>query len=71
MARNDPTLRRDDILAAVKYLVDLKNGTDATKRVDDIDQSLGQGDDIAFECGPRGDWPIRAMTVRVEQVVGR
>ena len=31
------TLRRDDILAAVKYLVDLKNGTDATKRVDDID----------------------------------
>ncbi len=32
-----PTLRRDDILAAVKYLVDLKNGTDATKRVDDID----------------------------------
>ncbi len=32
-----PTLRRDDILAAVKYLVDLKNGTDATKRIDDID----------------------------------
>ena len=32
-----PTLRRDDILAAVKYLVDLKNGTDADKRVDDID----------------------------------
>ncbi|MBW2500681.1 MAG: DNA-directed RNA polymerase subunit beta [Deltaproteobacteria bacterium] len=32
-----PTLRRDDIMAAVKYLVDLKNGTDATKRVDDID----------------------------------
>ena len=31
------TLRRDDILAAVKYLVDLKNGTDSTKRVDDID----------------------------------
>ncbi len=32
-----PTLRREDILAAVKYLVDLKNGTDPTKRVDDID----------------------------------
>ncbi len=32
-----PTLRRDDILEAVKYLVDLKNGTDATKKVDDID----------------------------------
>ncbi|MFP8873125.1 MAG: DNA-directed RNA polymerase subunit beta, partial [Myxococcota bacterium] len=32
-----PTLRRDDILAAVKYLVDLKNGADPTKRVDDID----------------------------------
>jgi len=31
-----PTLRRDDILAAVKYLVDLKNG-DPDKRVDDID----------------------------------
>ena len=32
-----PTLRRDDILSAVKYLVDLKNGTDPSKRVDDID----------------------------------
>jgi len=32
-----PTLRREDILAAVKYLVDLKNGTDPNKRVDDID----------------------------------
>ncbi|MBW2230880.1 MAG: DNA-directed RNA polymerase subunit beta [Deltaproteobacteria bacterium] len=32
-----PTLRRDDILAAVKYLVDLKNGGDPGKRVDDID----------------------------------
>ena len=32
-----PTLRPDDILAAVKYLVDLKNGTDPDKRVDDID----------------------------------
>ena len=31
------TLRRDDILAAVRYLVELKNGTDPTKRVDDID----------------------------------
>ncbi len=32
-----PTLRRDDILGAVKYLVDLRNGTDPSKRVDDID----------------------------------
>ena len=32
-----PTLRRDDIMAAVKYLVELKNGADPTKRVDDID----------------------------------
>ena len=32
-----PTLRRDDILAAVKYLVDLKNGADPEKRIDDID----------------------------------
>ncbi len=32
-----PTLRREDILAAVKYLVDLKNGTDPSKKVDDID----------------------------------
>jgi DNA-directed RNA polymerase subunit beta len=32
-----PTLRRDDILGAVKYLVDLKNGSDPDKRVDDID----------------------------------
>jgi len=32
-----PTLRREDILNAVKYLVDLKNGTDPSKRVDDID----------------------------------
>jgi DNA-directed RNA polymerase subunit beta len=31
------TLRRDDILAAFKYLVDLKNGTDPDKRIDDID----------------------------------
>jgi DNA-directed RNA polymerase subunit beta len=31
------TLRREDILAAVKYLVDLKNGTDSSKHVDDID----------------------------------
>ena len=32
-----PTLRRDDILAAVQYLVELKNGSDPDKRVDDID----------------------------------
>jgi DNA-directed RNA polymerase subunit beta len=32
-----PTLRREDILAAVDYLVDLKNGSDADKRIDDID----------------------------------
>ncbi len=31
------TLRREDILAAVKYLVDLKNGLDPDKRIDDID----------------------------------
>ena len=31
------TLRNDDILAAVKYLVELKNGSDSDKRVDDID----------------------------------
>jgi len=35
--RELPTLRRDDILAAVKYLVDLKNGSDPSKRIDDID----------------------------------
>jgi DNA-directed RNA polymerase subunit beta len=32
-----PTLRSHDILDAVKYLVDLKNGNDPTKKVDDID----------------------------------
>jgi DNA-directed RNA polymerase subunit beta len=32
-----PTLRADDILAAVKYLVDLKNGSDPSKKIDDID----------------------------------
>jgi len=32
-----PTLRRDDILEAVRYLVELKNGADPAKRVDDID----------------------------------
>ena len=32
-----PTLRREDILAAVRYLVDLKNGADPDKRIDDID----------------------------------
>jgi DNA-directed RNA polymerase subunit beta len=31
------TLRPEDILAAVGYLVELKNGTDPDKRVDDID----------------------------------
>ena len=32
-----PTLRPDDILAAVRYLVELKNATDPNKKVDDID----------------------------------
>jgi DNA-directed RNA polymerase subunit beta len=32
-----PTLRPTDIIAAVKYLVDLKTGTDPDKRIDDID----------------------------------
>ncbi len=32
-----PTLRPEDILAAVKFLVDLKNGSDPDKRIDDID----------------------------------
>ncbi len=32
-----PTLRPEDILAAIKYLVDLKNGADPEKRIDDID----------------------------------
>ncbi len=31
------TLRNEDILGAVKYLVELKNGMDPDKRVDDID----------------------------------
>ena len=31
------TLRNEDILGAVKYLVELKNGSDPNKRVDDID----------------------------------
>jgi DNA-directed RNA polymerase subunit beta len=35
--RELPTLRPDDILSAFKYLVDLKNGVDPGKRVDDID----------------------------------
>jgi DNA-directed RNA polymerase subunit beta len=35
--RELPTLRPEDILAAVKYLVDLKNGSDPDKRIDDID----------------------------------
>ena len=36
-SRELPTLRPDDILSAFKYLVDLKNGTDPDKRIDDID----------------------------------
>ena len=36
-SRELPTLRPEDILAAVKYLVDLKNGADPDKRIDDID----------------------------------
>ena len=35
--RELPTLRPDDIIAAVKYLIDLKTGTDPDRRVDDID----------------------------------
>jgi DNA-directed RNA polymerase subunit beta len=31
------TLRPEDIIGAVKYLVDLKNGSDPDKRIDDID----------------------------------
>jgi len=31
------TLRREDILEAVRYLVDLKSGVDPDKRIDDID----------------------------------
>ena len=34
---DETTLRKEDILLAVKYLVDLKNGADPDKRVDDID----------------------------------
>jgi DNA-directed RNA polymerase subunit beta len=34
---DETTLRKEDILLAVQYLVDLKNGTDSEKRVDDID----------------------------------
>jgi DNA-directed RNA polymerase subunit beta len=34
---DETTLRREDILLAVQYLVDLKNGTDPDKRIDDID----------------------------------
>jgi len=32
-----PTLRPEDILEAFKYLVELKNGVDPNKRIDDID----------------------------------
>jgi DNA-directed RNA polymerase subunit beta len=35
--RELPTLRPDDIIAAVKYLIDLKTGTDPDRRIDDID----------------------------------
>jgi DNA-directed RNA polymerase subunit beta len=35
--RDLPTLRPDDIIGAVKYLVDLKTGTDPDRRIDDID----------------------------------
>jgi len=35
--RDLPTLRPEDIIAAVKYLVDLKTGADPDKRIDDID----------------------------------
>ncbi len=34
---DETILRKEDILLAVKYLVDLKNGNDPDKRVDDID----------------------------------
>jgi DNA-directed RNA polymerase subunit beta len=34
---DESTLRREDILLAVRYLVDLKNGNDPAKRIDDID----------------------------------
>jgi DNA-directed RNA polymerase subunit beta len=34
---DETTLRKEDILLAVSYLVDLKNGNDPDKRVDDID----------------------------------
>ncbi len=34
---DETTLRKDDILLAVQYLVDLKNGNDPNKRIDDID----------------------------------
>ena len=33
----ETTLRKEDILMAVRYLVDLKNGTDPNKHTDDID----------------------------------
>ncbi len=34
---DETTLRKEDILLAVQYLVELKNGTDPDKRIDDID----------------------------------
>jgi len=35
--RDLQTLRREDIISAVQYLVELKNGADPDKRIDDID----------------------------------
>ena len=37
MPLDETTLRKDDILLAVRYLVELKNGNDPDKRIDDID----------------------------------
>ena len=34
---DETTLRKEDIMLAVQYLVELKNGTDPDKRIDDID----------------------------------
>src|SRR5204863_8967159 len=34
---DETTLRPEDILLAVKYLIELKNGNDPDKRIDDID----------------------------------
>jgi DNA-directed RNA polymerase subunit beta len=37
VALDETTLRKEDILLAVQYLVELKNGNDPDKRIDDID----------------------------------